>query len=896
MEQRKPRGRSRSRSRGTNSETAVKTVTVVEEQNGAKPKRGRSRSRSKSRGRGKGILKQSANPVSAAIATNLTRRRRSRSRGRGKKPGKGGEAHLQREITNLKKKTNGPKVSDSFKLTATLGVVAGNTASDFGIQRSLSINLHPLLLRDATANNASTPLSDRAKNYALWRCTGCHLRFMPFVNDSHVTGTLIISSLDLDSQASKPLSIDALLARPYCEMGLGARGQWTIPQKTLRGPEEGWWKVDTNDTATNCIGPGIDIHTYGTTYNLLSVPNTKDKQTIGVADLPKYTGPLCSVQITLSFQFANWEPKPALGTLVSETVPSEGATISTDDEQNLVITPNDTPGWQRFNEIAAACDHHISPHYHFSGLKAVAPTKGLGSTIWSITDTVADAAGQVLPGPWGWLVKNGYSFLRRIFNPSGTNALPSYKMYASFEDAQKDIGCTNDAPINTPVNIPMEEVRLNQMNNTNVQNPGGFAPTTYTPGPTPGQGEYPLPVLAPQTSPWAPGTYSDWITNGNGFLELSLLNQRVLTSPTSAQRYLQAWFMTEDPFSGQPRSILMSGMSDYDQQHAFPPTLPRPVFDVVRVANLNNVDNTASNSVLMSGPGLINGDPNLAHYQPRGTIYSLMKYAFGQPKVNNSYPPFLKLRRDVRNQGVLVPAMFAYAQNNDTEPRLLEERDLLRQWYWNEGEDLYVLPGLIPASWQYKATETDINYQPALLLVSKTTFDATGNTAILLFSSLYPHLKWGDAAGTYDLSFSYPVNPFSSAAQFSDRNTYGQLYGRSSPLMFYITNRFLNDVIPSPPQAEDYPPYAAKGANSRYVADLERRLAEAQWKLAAQCLPLDSSPPHDSDEEIDGFEPIERPSEGACGPGGVSPDEEHCPSLDEQMLEQLRKLMVKSKK
>nr|UCW36908.1 MAG: capsid protein [Astroviridae sp.] len=902
MEQRKPRGRSRSRSRGGNSgESVVKTVTVVED-NGAKPKRGRSRSRSKSRGRRRGILKQSANPVSAAIATNIQRRKRSRSRGRNKnKSNKGGQAHLQREITALKRKTNGPKVSDTFKLTVTVGVVSGNTADDFGIQRSLSLLLHPVLLRDATANNASTPLSDRAKNYALWRCTGCHVRFMPFVNDSHVTGTLIFGSVDLDAQAAKPLSIDAILARPYCEMSLGGRGQWSIPQKTLRGPEEGWWKVDTNDTATNAVGPGIDIHTYGTTYNLLSVPTaTTTPPTIGTQNLPKYTGPLCSVQVTLSFEFANWEPKPALGTLVSETISSEGVTLSTDDEQNIVLTPDVTPGWLSFNEMSQAVECHIHPHYHFPGLKAVAPSRGLGSTIWAITDTVADVASTVLPGPWGWLFKNGYSFLRRIFGTSGSNPTgPSYKVYASMEDAQRDVGCTNDVPLSSAVRLQMGEVRLAQMNNTNVQTAINFAPTGYVPptppGPTPVACGYPLSRNANNTiAPWDPAPESNvWYQDVSATIAYSAFTQRFLTAPSSATPFLNVNVIVFNPIAGKNQAISFSGLSDPAQRRTFPASLPRPVFDVIRIEEFKNQNATASFNCLASTYSLQFGTKGNAHPQPAGTVHSLMQWAFTNP-VGGRYPPFMQLNRtlsETKNR-----ALWGMAQNNTGRMEFLNEADILAPFGWQPDEDLYMLPGFIHAAWQPVNGTHNSGLQPACLLISKTAFDKVGDSGFIIISSDYPILRWQQT--TYAISLSYPVNTVNSVEQVSQDKPYEQVYGEGPHRYFYLSTNFLTDTLPVPPLppvSDEYPPEAAGGVNPRYVAELEWRLARAERALGACKSPTRPSTPL-SDDGSCSFEPVECPETGIREFASNPSQEDCCASLDEETLERFRKLFVKSKK
>nr|UCS96437.1 MAG: capsid protein [Astroviridae sp.]UCS96442.1 MAG: capsid protein [Astroviridae sp.] len=892
MEQRKPRGRSRSRSRGPEKSSA-KSVTVVEETKvDVKPKRGRSRSRSRSKtGARKGILKQSGNPIANSIATGI-RKRRSRSRSRRRKGGggrTGEERHLQREVNALKKKTNGPGVSDTFKLTATLGVVSGNTAADFGLQRALSIQLHPLLLKDASAGASTSPLVDRAKNYALWRCVSCHLRFMPFVNDSHVTGTLIIGSFDLDTQAAKPLNIDSLLARPYCEMSLGARGEWSVPAKTLRGPEEGWWKIDTNEVATNVMGPGVDIHTYGTTYNLLSI-SSKGDQPVTPSDLPMYKGPLCSVQVTVTFQFANWEPKPGLANLVQETISGEGVTVATDEEQNLVLTPSVTPGWSRFNDLSAAIECHISPHYHFPGLKAVAPSKGLGSTIWAVTDTVADAASSVLPGPWGWLIKNGYYFLRRIFK-SSNDASPSYKLYASVEDAQRDVGCTNESPINSPLPLKISEVRLSQLNSTNVQQTQQFTLPSATPPPPPAPGTYPLQLNAQQQAPWQSEKSIDWFRNVNGGFLFSAMDQRLFTSPTSATPFLQACFILEWSVNTN-KAIVLSGMSDQAQQHAFPSSLPRPVWDAVRVQRIRFRNEWNSMGIQFAGPGILNGNLSLAQPQPVGTIWSFFKYCFDNPSPSGTYPPLMRL---VSTPSTKTREMWVLAQNNETTPYLFDLDDILHPWDWSNKWTYYALTGFIQSTWQFKSG-TRVNRQPALILVSKVQFEEQPQPEFLVFSSYYPSLKWGDSPADWTPSFSYPINPSNSASQFQQTTPYETALGPSEQQVFYASFDFVQDTLPVPPESDVNRPETTRGVNSAYVVELEQRLAAAERFIQSRQAPDRPNTPVSDDDGSCSFEPIECPETGIRGPGCIPPDGDCCPSLDEEALERFRKLFIKSMK
>nr|AVM87191.1 capsid protein [Guangxi changeable lizard astrovirus] len=496
MEQRQRRGRSRSRGRLSSENAKVKVTETVQLRARSKS-RGRSRTRSGSRPR-KGILKSTTRVT--AVATDNSRQKKKKRKGR-RSRSRGGElAHVERELAAVKKKVAGAKVEDSFKTTVTIGIVSGNTNTDFSVQRQFHIPLHPLLLKEQDARAGQTPLADRAKNYALCKIARCHLRFMPFVNMSQVTGTLTIASFDSDGQAAKALTMDTLLARPYCEITLGQHGEWSVPPKFLEGPIQGWFRVDTNDTAEEAVPCAIDVHTYGPTYNLAvavtgSTPPTEPLPPI--TQLPPYPGPLYSLQMSVTYLLSNYEPKPGLAELEQITVPSATVNVSTDGDQQLVIQTPST-AWAAFNELSAKKEHHISPHYKHPGYKAVAPSQGLGSTIWSLADTVAETASTVLPGPWGWLLKGGYSLIRRIFNPSGVlNAdVPTYKLYASLADAQRDVGCTNDVPIENPVTFPHGVVKMSQINNTNVQ--GGTSTSNWPGAPQPGDGSYPLAIDAPQ--------------------------------------------------------------------------------------------------------------------------------------------------------------------------------------------------------------------------------------------------------------------------------------------------------------------------------------------------------------------------------------------------------------
>nr|UCS96440.1 MAG: capsid protein [Astroviridae sp.] len=900
MEQRPRRGRSRSRSRARSSSRAPSKVRVsVVEENGSRNRRGRSRSRSGSRLPRKGILKQSSNPVSAAVASNI--RRRSRSRSRKRRGGTGvattGETrHLQREVTALKRKTNGPKVSDTFKTTLTLGVVGGNTSPEFDIQRSMGVNLHPLLLKDATANNTSTPLTDRAKNYALWRCSSCSLRFMPFVNNSNVTGTLIVASVDMDMQASKPVSIDALLARPYFETGLGARGQWKIPAAALRGPEEGWWKVDTNDTATNTIGPGIDIHTYGATYNLLSIASKEKDQVITTNDLPMYTGPLCSVQMTVTFEFGNWEPKPGLGTLVQETISGDNVSFSTDNDQNLVMTPSETPSWARFNEITLAAEHHYSPHYHFPGLKAVAPSRGLGSTIWAVADTLTSAVSSALPGPWAWLIRGGYWFIRRVFGPSENADAPSYKVYASIEDAQRDVGCTNDAPISSPVPYPTQRVRLTQINSTNVQSPQQYLPTDFAPRPPAVEGEYPLGLLASmQYAPWLSNTRQNWAASGAGQIAFIANSVSVFTSPHDAEsgKRLKVVVTLENPDTAKLYgAVIMQGLSDDYMRAYTPEPLSFPPYDLVRYQFIDWESASDGLGIYYATQGQQSALTNYANPIPEGTLHSLMKWAFDNPR-GHSYAPWWK----VSSEQATGNGIWALSYNESSTPVFRNFSSVLARWGWTVNDDLYALPGYIMSTWSYRKASEAGSRQPAVILCSRVKYKETGHSDFIVLSSYYPVISFGTFETTTTTpTFVYPKNPFVSETLYPQSAPVTQIFSETETQVFVVSDEFVEDTIPTPPR-DEYPPETAMGANSAYVAELERRLAALEL-LTQQSMP--PPPPNsevDSDDDTSGsVVVVDPPSRGGChfeihprATEGASPD------IDEELLEQVRRFMLSKK-
>nr|AVM87516.1 capsid protein [Hainan gekko similignum astrovirus] len=469
-QQRRGRARSRSRSRGRS--------------------KSRGRSRSRSRGRSnrmpigtlatsvRGGGRQGASVTETIRVTqgdNSGPRGRGRGRGRGRwirGRGRGLIGALnreQREINALKKKTDGPKVAKYMNGTLTIGVVSGN-ASQSEIQRKYHVMLHPCLLKDANTAGSLTPLSDTAKDYSLWRCVKAHVRLVPLVNASVVSGSFCIQSLDQNAESAKAVNIDDLTTRPYNETQLGERSEWRVNSRLLEGQRQGWWICDTNEDPSLCSGPAIDVHVYGRTFDLLNTSSSI---------LPSYDGPLWLCQLVYGFQFANWEPKPGMGTLDVETVNATDVTITTNANGELVAEVTETTG--KLHMLTTKHDKDVYRTGRAKSFKSVAGAENLGTTIFQVVSGAAEAIASAVPGPWSWLIKGGLWFARRLFGQGSNDDNIQFVLYPDLSQAQRDNRIT-DANLPGPISFgPDDHLGVTQYNTTNVQYntaTGGGEPTT----------------------------------------------------------------------------------------------------------------------------------------------------------------------------------------------------------------------------------------------------------------------------------------------------------------------------------------------------------------------------------------------------------------------------------
>nr|AVM87521.1 capsid protein [Hainan oriental leaf-toed gecko astrovirus 2] len=449
--------------------------------NGTQRRRSRSRSRSRGRspalrGRGRGI------PVSETIVRERGRSAtrngvveerttlhfvRGRGRGfRGRPFGRGRGlrqqvVHEQREINALKRENRGIKTAKTMTGTLTLGTVDGNPG-DEPLQRKFHVNLHPCLLKDNGASTAITPLTDTAADYAYWKLQGLEVLMLKLVGQQVVTGSIGIASLDQNGSSAKAVNIDDILTRPHREGPIGQTINWKVPSRLMEGQRQMWWLTDTNEEGNLTFGPAIDIHVYGETFDLLNTSGDKFKS---------YPGPLWLLQLKYSYAFGNWEPKPAMKTLASIKTTPDMVTVTQTPEGELVAEVTEASG--KLAKMTLGCDPQFARNRRTStGFKATQGGEGIGSTIYQVVSAGAEAVSEVVPPPWGWLIKGGLWFARRLFGEPGSGVnedAVQFLLYPDYDQAQRDVRITT-ANVGSPIQYTEEDgMTVTQLNTTNLQ-------------------------------------------------------------------------------------------------------------------------------------------------------------------------------------------------------------------------------------------------------------------------------------------------------------------------------------------------------------------------------------------------------------------------------------------
>nr|CBY02492.1 capsid protein precursor [Wood pigeon astrovirus] len=367
------------------------------------------------------------------------------------KPLKQEVSKLDKQVKNLKRRTDGPKTNDMMKTTVTVGTLSGQTNS--GLNRQLRVPLNPLLMK-MSEGTTTTPLSIRASMYELWRIQYLEVVATPLTGFSGVCGSVGFMVLTLNGLEASAESIDTVKARKHVQMPLGRLSKLRVAARELEGPRTGWWLVDTSQSPADSYGPAIDLMLAYETQNLL---NTTSGTTA------TYSGPLWQVEMRVVYHFSTYHPKPGLQSLVSQTLQnSETVTITTSQEDgSLVMQVTD-----------AQLLNILSP-------RTETGRKGKSQTVWAIAGAAVDAAAGVL-GPWGWLLKGGFWLVRKIFGGTSARTGATYQIYPSIEQAMSDQPIFGDPSGQQQVTIPI--VHVSEVMNPNPES-NDFGTPTLASGP-----------------------------------------------------------------------------------------------------------------------------------------------------------------------------------------------------------------------------------------------------------------------------------------------------------------------------------------------------------------------------------------------------------------------------
>nr|QIS87980.1 MAG: hypothetical protein [Fuchs virus] len=354
---------------------------------------------------------------------------------------------VERQVRNLKKKADGPKADDTMRLTVTLGTIQGQT--DNGLNRQIRIPLNPLLAK-MSEGASTTPLSQRASLYEMWRLMSCEVRAIPLSGTSNVVGSIGFLVLTLNGLEAGAESIDTIKARRHATLTLGRPGRLKLASRQLAGPRRGWWLVDTSQSPADAYGPAIDMMLAYQTTNLLNTTGTQ----------ANYQGPLWEIEMRATYQFSTFHPKPGLQSLVSDQYEQPAnVAVKAGEDGSLVMVADDP----RILRLFGAREGRA------------AGRTGKGQTVWAVAGAAINAAAPFL-GPWGWLLRGGFFLVRKIFGAQGANTQSTFQIYPSITQAMEDqpifgSSTTGSASVSFPV-VHISEVMNPNSENNDYQLPG----------------------------------------------------------------------------------------------------------------------------------------------------------------------------------------------------------------------------------------------------------------------------------------------------------------------------------------------------------------------------------------------------------------------------------------
>lgn len=308
--------------------------------------------------------------------------------------------------TELKKKgLEGPKTKFTVKVSATIGKIGPNVNP--GPELQISTFMHPALMKEPNDGTNFGPLQAAAAQWGLWRLSDLKIQFTPLVGSSAVTGSVYRTSLNL-TQSPGSTSWGGLGARKHLDIPVGVSRTWHLRKGDLAGPRETWWLTDTNEEGGQSCGPMLEVHGLGKTTSTY-----KDEA---------WRGDLFIVEVTGVWQFTNYNAKPALGTL-NRVVEDTTATIEV--------------GTDGIMKMSIPSTGQLARHMSEQNERASNAANTIGETIWQVVDQGAGLVASVAPEPFGWLIKGGWWFVKKLIGRANTTT-EQYYVYASLADAQNN--------------------------------------------------------------------------------------------------------------------------------------------------------------------------------------------------------------------------------------------------------------------------------------------------------------------------------------------------------------------------------------------------------------------------------------------------------------------------
>lgn len=319
-------------------------------------------------------------------------------------------ATVRREVTRLG--LTGPNPTIVQKATATLGSVQPNQSGALELEFQMCLN--PSLVKESTGSNQFGPIQISASTYSLWKLRSAYFHFQPLVGASAVSGTVYRISLNLSGSPGSN-SWSALGARHHLDVTPGQAKRFHVPKRMLQGTKEGWFVTDPKADPTNSLGGSVEVHSLG--------------KTMSTYQSNQFTGDLFLLEMTATWEFTNYNVQPGLLTMVKDQHQSKVEIKSSGNGSPLVM---EVPVNSKLSNYTGGASH------------AAAASGSLGETIWSIVDTGVNTLSGVVPPPFGWLVKGGWWFVRRILGKSTNSSneeVAQFYIYQTLADAQNDNRC-----------------------------------------------------------------------------------------------------------------------------------------------------------------------------------------------------------------------------------------------------------------------------------------------------------------------------------------------------------------------------------------------------------------------------------------------------------------------